>query len=159
MKLKQTVALALLALGAALAGLGSAQPPEAAEWDAKFVKMDVPKTVAADQVFAVKITMKNTGTETWKEGRDIVPTSLRSQSPEDNKTWGTNFIIQGQGTTVAPGQEFTYQSNLRAPSEPGKHVFQWRLHGKTGLFGEATAKVEIAVEKGKEPALKPPATP
>ena len=93
MNIKQTAALvALLTLSAASA---SAQP-KAKEWDTKYVKMDVPETVTADQVFVAKITMKNTGTEPWKEGRDIVPSSLRSQSPEDNKTWGTNFIIQGR---------------------------------------------------------------
>ncbi len=149
-------ALALVAVLSPLAALRPADPPKAAGWDAKYVKMDVPQAVRADQVFAVKITMKNAGTETWKEGRDITPTSLRSQSPDDNDTWGTSYIIQGQGTAVAPGQEFTYRSNLRAPSRPGKYVFQWRAHGKSGLFGEPTAKVEITVTRGAEPKDKPP---
>ncbi len=128
----------------------AAQPN--AEYDAKFVKMEVPKTVVADQVFSVKITMKNTGTATWKEARDILPSSLRAVSPDNNKTWGTDFIIQGQGTMVAPGKEFTYVANLRAPSEPGKHVFQWRLHSTPGLFGEATPKTEVTVTKREGPA-------
>jgi hypothetical protein len=155
--LKQTPACGLVAILALSAG--AAQPTRAAEWDAKHVKTEVPKTVAADQVFVAKVTMKNTGTETWKEARGIVPPSLRSQSPPDNKTWGTDFIILGQGKTVGPGQEFTFQSNLRAPAEPGKYAFQWRLHGKPGHFGEATAKVEVTVEKRKDAAHKPPAVP
>ena len=53
-----------------------AQPPAA--WDAKFVKMDVPDSVEADAVFAVKITMKNTGSEKWMGGLGITPSSLRS---------------------------------------------------------------------------------
>lgn len=101
-----------------------AQAPEA--WDAKFVKMEVPDSVEADAVFAVKITMKNTGSETWREGRDITPSSLRSQ-PDKDMTWGTTYFIQGQGTVVEPGKEHTYSSNLRAPSTPSQHVFQWRL--------------------------------
>lgn len=148
------VALVLAALTGAHA---SAQK---AEWDAKYVKMDVPKEVTADQVFVAKVTMQNTGTQTWKEGRDLVPSSLRSVEPADNLTWGTNQFIQGQGVTVAPGQEITYTSYLRAPSEPGKHNFQWRVHAQPGLFGETTPKFEITVLKRsdpKEPAAAAPA--
>jgi hypothetical protein len=142
----------------------AANAPEAPgpEWDARFVKMTVPKRLLTDQVFPVAITMKNTGSQTWREGRDIRPTTLRSQDPEGNTTWGTSYIIQGQGTSVAPGQEFTYRSNLKAPSRPGEYAFQWRDSGPAGLFGEPTAKETIVVEKRQEetpvapPALPPP---
>jgi hypothetical protein len=155
----KSIAFTVAIVAPALVALRAADPPKAAAWDAKYVRMDVPTTVTANQVFAVKITMKNTGTETWKEARDIIPSSLRSQSPDDNDTWGTNYIIQGQGTVIAPGQEFTYKSHLRAPGQPGKYVFQWRLHGKPGLFGEQTEKVEITVVQGEEPKTQPPAVP
>ena len=38
-------------------------------------------------------------------------------------------------------------------------MFQWRVHGKPGLFGEQTAKVEITVEKREESKDKPPGFP
>ncbi|MDY3551676.1 NBR1-Ig-like domain-containing protein [Gemmata sp. JC717] len=134
-------AVALLALAGPRA---CAQKPE---WDAKYIKMEVPKEVTADQVFVAKVTMRNTGTQTWKEARDVVPSSLHSAEPADNLTWGTNFFIQGQGVVVAPGQDITYTSYLRAPSEPGKHNFQWRVHGPQGAVGETTPKLEITVLK------------
>ena len=132
-----TLAACLFATPAAFA-----QTSEA--WDAKFVKMEVPDSVEADAVFVAKVTMENTGSEKWREGRDIVPSSLRSQ-PDKDMTWGTTIFIQGQGTVVEPGKEHTYSSNLRAPSEPGKYAFQWRLAGGKGLFGEPTPKREITV--------------
>lgn len=55
-----------------------------------------------------------------------MPTKLRSQDTEGNTIWGTSFIIQGQGTTVAPGL-------------PGEYVFRWRVAGKAA-FGEPTAR-------------------
>jgi len=153
-----TVAAALAAALLGAAESGEAQP--APEWDARFVTMQVPKRLVTDQVFHATITMRNTGTQTWREGRDITPTRLRSQDPEGNTTWGTNYIIQGQGTTVAPGQEFTYKSNLKAPSTPGEYGFRWRVAGKPGCFGEPTAKETIVVEKREEgPAVPPPALP
>jgi hypothetical protein len=127
-------------------------------WDAAFVKMDIPETVEADAVFVAKITMKNTGSETWREGRDITPSSLRSQ-PDKDVTWGTFFFIQGQGVVVEPGKEHTYSSNLRAPSEPGLHGFQWRLSGGKGLFGEPTPRREITVLARTTPDDPPPALP
>ena len=74
-------------------------------------------------------------------------------------TWGATFFIQGQGTVVEPGKEHTYVSNLRAPSTPGQHVFQWRLSGDKGLFGEPTAKREITVVARKTQDDPPPALP
>lgn len=139
--------------------LGPSVSLRAAEWDAMYVKMEVPNTVAADQVFAVKITFQNTGTQTWLEGLDLVPSSLHSEDPVNNTIWGTNFIIQGQGTKVAPGQQFTYVSQLRSPSEPGKYGFRWRVHGANGAFGEATPKFEVTVTKQEGPSDKPPTIP
>ena len=154
--LNVVVVMAAGLLGVTVQQARSEEAQPAPEWDAKFVAMQVPKRLVADQVFRARITMRNTGTQTWREGRDLVPTTLRSQDPDANTTWGTNFIIQGQGTTVAPGQEFTYHSNLKAPSAPGEYVFRWRVSGKPGFFGEPTAKEIIVVEQKEADASAPP---
>ncbi|AMV26434.1 hypothetical protein VT84_18695 [Gemmata sp. SH-PL17] len=150
---RMCVAVVLLVFVGSRAG---AQQPE---WDSKYIKMEVPKEVTADQVFVAKVTMRNTGTQTWKEARDVVPSSLHSAEPADNLTWGTNFFIQGQGVVVAPGQDITYTSYLRAPSEPGKQNFQWRVHGPKGAFGETTPKLEITVLKRPDAKEQPRAVP
>lgn len=85
----------LLAAGVSVSCLAEPAPAATPEFDAKYVKMEVPKQVLTDQVFLAKITMKNTGSQTWKEANRS-HACLRSQDPQDNMTWGTNYIIQGQ---------------------------------------------------------------
>lgn len=135
-------------------------PAPVAEYDAQFVAMEVPKHVLTNQVFAVKITMKNTGSKAW-EGQ--AHAHLRSQDPPDNTTWGTHFILQGQGTNVAVGAEKVYQSQLRAPAASGEFSFQWRLvRAHDGApFGEPTARAVVRVEKRPEapPAALPAQDP
>jgi len=68
--------------------------------------------------------MKNTGSKAW-DGQ--AHAHLHSQDPPDNTTWGTHSILQGQGTSVAPGAEKVYLSQLKAPGTPGEFSLQWRL--------------------------------
>lgn len=126
--------------------------------DAAFVRMsELPKKLLAGEVFEVSITMKNTGSQAW--GPEIPKHSiLLSQTPADKSTWGTSFIIQGQGKTCKPGEEFTYTSWLRAPLTPGEHVFQWGValrEGPAAPFGQPTPRAVIRVEARPD---QPPAT-
>jgi len=144
---------------------GPAAPAKAPGHDARLVKMtELPKKLLTGQVFRVAITMKNTGARSW--GPEIPKhTVLRSQAPPDNTTWGTYFITQGQGTNCKPGGEFTYASWLRAPSTPGRYVFQWQVarmdrgsyKGPATVFGEPTPRAVIQVrQRPPEPATPPP---
>ena len=142
------------------AATGGTQKPKepAPEYDAKFVRMEIPRKVTTDQVFKVVIVMRNTGARSWGPDNDAHGL-LRSQDPPNNTTWGTNFIIQRQGTNCKVGQEFAYTSYLRAPHAPGTYGFQWRLtqrkHGT--FFGEPTAREVIQVEQ--RPEQPPPPLP
>jgi hypothetical protein len=136
-----------------------------AAYDAKFVRMtEVPKKLLAGQAFFIEITMRNTGVQSWGPQNEK-HTVLRSLAPENNDTWGTFFITQGQGTTVPVGKEFTFHSWLMAPRTPGEHVFQWRLGkfegegyaGRVTMFGEPTPQFTIQVEKRPEEIATPPA--
>lgn len=152
---------AVLALAVLLAP-GKAQEP-AAPFDAEFVRMEIPRKVLTDEVFPVKIVLKNTGTRAWREDQGT-HTRLRSQDPEDNRTWGTNYIIQGQGVNVDPGAEMAFSSNLKAPGAPGPRVFRWRAARASGdgaFFGKPTTAAVIEVEKRPEPppAAAPPPSP
>jgi hypothetical protein len=144
----------------ALASGGTAQEP-GAPFDAEFVRMEIPKKVLTDEVFPAKIVLKNTGTRAWREDQGT-HTRLRSQDPEDNLTWGTSYIIQGQGVNVEPGAEWAFTSNLKAPATPGPHVFRWRLARATGdsaFFGKPTAAETLEVEKRTGPPTAPPIPP
>ena len=147
--------------GQATTGESKKPGTSAPEYDTKFVRMEVPKKVKTDEVFKVVIVMRNTGTRSWGPANDAHGL-LRSQDPPKNTTWGTDFIIQRQGTNCEPGQEFPYTSYLRAPHTPGEYSFQWRLTKRKGgaVFGAPTAREVIqVVKRPEEPAPPPPPPP
>jgi len=127
------------------------------DYDAAFVSQAVPEEVAAHEVFSVKITLRNTGTQSWGSW----PIRLRSVGPENNTRWGTSYILVRQGRRVESGQEYTFASRLRAPGEAGQAAFQWRMckDGRT-WFGETTPEKVIRVKPAPPPAAtRPAATP
>src|SRR5947207_10662850 len=76
----------------------------------------------AGVVYAVSVTVRNDGSETWT---DAGLYRLGSQNPQDNGTWGT-----GRGALpgpVAPGDQVTFNFNVTAPSTPGSYNFPWRM--------------------------------
>ena len=160
LKGKLTVAaVAIVAVSLLAAAAEAGEATTAPEYDAKFVRMEVPKKLKTDEVFKVVIVMRNTGTRSWGPANDAHGL-LRSQDPTKNTTWGTNFIIQRQGTNCKVGKEFPYTSYLRAPHTPGEYSFQWRLTKRKGgaFFGEATAREVIqVVKRPEEPAPAPSA--
>jgi hypothetical protein len=91
---------------------------------AQFIKCEIPDSAYTDTCFIAKIYMKNTGSDTWSQSQTGV--TLCSQNPKYNQSWGTYFIIQGQGTSVKPGDTFVFTSRLRAPSDTGKISFSWQ---------------------------------
>ena len=123
-----------------------------ADCDAAFVEMAVPAKVITDQVFLARITLRNTGTATW---RCTGPAHLRSLEPPLNANWGTSIVRTGQGAVVKPGDVYTFTSYLKAPARPGKVVFRWRLARGEAFFGEPTAA--RAIQVGRRPVKPAPA--
>ncbi len=148
-------------IAAALILITATAQEKTAPMDAGYVRMEIPAKVLTDQVFQAKIVMRNTGSRAWREDKGT-HTRLRSQYPDDNMTWDTNYMIQGQGVNVEPGAECVFTSNLKAPEEPGTHVFRWRAAlaaGDRAFFGEPTARAEIVVRKRDEQSPPPPPRP
>ena len=139
---------------AAAPAVGQEQPKP--DYDAVYVSMKVPEKVVADEVFHVAITMKNTGTKSWESW----PLRLRTIDPQNNMTWGTNYVIVAQGKTVKGGEEYTFSSSLRAPSEAGKKTFQWQVcHDGKDFFGQTTPArtIEVTARPAEAAtAAKPP---
>jgi len=143
----------IVACAAAASAVGSLSAADApAGFDAALVSMSAPDRLLTDQVFSAQITLKNTGSESWKEGPNLV--ILFAQEPAGNQTWGTHKIVLSQGKTIAPGESCTFSSRLKAPGEAGEHVFCWRLRRKQGqrVFGEASDAATITVEPRPERA-------
>lgn len=125
--------------------------------------MDVPSTVEAETAFLAEITFQNNGTEPWDAVTHLsLAPKLVSKSPDNNTTWGTNFIILGQGFVIDPGESHTFTSYLLAPSATGNTDFQWRPFSQYDInsqFGDSSTLTTINVTANTSPPYSPPPTP
>jgi hypothetical protein len=121
---------------------GSAGPPNASQ----FVTQSVPTAMNAGQQYAVSVTMRNTGSNTWTAGSYV----LGSQNPHENKNWGPSRVsLPGP---VAPGQDAVVSWTLTAPLSAGTYNFQWRLLNLgVEWFGELSANVVVSVQGSAGP--------
>ena len=85
-----------------------------------------PVQLTSEEIFSIKVTMVNTGTAVWGEKENERGASLLNY-PDYSKVFGTFFIIPGQGSQTSPGNTFTWNTKLRAPTETGNYTMQWRL--------------------------------
>ncbi len=139
-----------------------ASSPTPAANNAQYIRSVIPDTVITDQTFDAQILMKNTGTAAWSQTATAV--TLVSQTPAFNMTWGTYFIILGQGNSVAPGDTFAFTSPLKAPHTPGDYNFGWQCQNwlgtwdtTTAFFGQVVTGVSIHVKQ--RTATPPPPPP
>ena len=93
-------------------------------YDAEFVSQIVPTLVLKGSTFAVTITMRNTGIQTWTSGLEF---KLGSRNPPDNTTWGLSRVSLGGGDAIATGQTKAFTFNCTAPATPGFYGMQWRM--------------------------------
>lgn len=108
--------------------------------NAAFVSQSIPTNMVAGQTYAVSVTMENTGPTTW--GTSTYRIGLSNQATDT--TWRSPRIYPG--TSVAPGQKYTFNFDLTAPSAPGTYNLQWQM-GQIGVawFGEVTPNLDITV--------------
>jgi hypothetical protein len=95
----------------------------------------------AGVAYAVSVTMRNDGSETWTDGALY---RLGSQNPQDNYTWEVNRVALPR--PVAPGEEVTFNFTVTAPSTNGTYNFQWRMvQDGVEWFGDASPNVLVNV--------------
>ncbi len=88
----------------------------------QFISSTIPVGIKPGQTFTGIITVKNTGTMAWtSEG---VKFGLRPFG--DALKFGIGDIMIPQGTTVEPGQEFSFPFTLIAPLAMGSYDLQFR---------------------------------
>ena len=108
------------------------------ELDSKLISVTLEgQTLITDQVFSLSVVMKNTGTAVWGQFLEQGErgASFLSRDPDYNDTFGTFFISPNQGSRVQPGEEFTYDAYLLAPSEPGVYTMTWQLADRIIIYG------------------------
>lgn len=110
--------------------------------DAAAVSQDIPATLAPGATSSVRVTLKNTGSDTWSTAGDQ---SLGSQ-PGGDQTWGLTRVALPHD--VAPGQNVDFVFEITAPEVEGVYPFQWQMVDDAapnqGWFGALTA-VSIGV--------------
>jgi hypothetical protein len=106
-----------------------------------FVSQSVTYSMEAGYIYEVAVTMRNDGTSTWTDAGLF---RLGSQNPRDNYTWGLNRVAVP--TSVAPGEEVTFDFYVTAPSTPGSYNFQWQMvQDGVEWFGTPTPNIVIDV--------------
>ena len=125
--------------------------------NAQFISQSgVPATLAPGQQATVTVTMKNTGTATWRRSTGY---KLGSQNPQDNTTWGLNRVQLSGSDAIAPGQQKAFTFTITAPQNPGNYNFRWRMvHELVAWFGEFTPNRVIQVAQPTTVTLCPGVT-
>ena len=107
-----------------------------------FVSQTVPTVMVPGQVYAVSVTLQNTGTTTWTSANLY---KLGTQNPQDNTLW-TGSTRRALPNSVAPGQNVTFDFNVTAPATPGIYNFQWKMvQDLVEWFGATTQNVQVKV--------------
>ena len=101
--------------------------------DAEVVSHTIPGTMAAGQSQTASVTMKNTGTIPWTPS-----TAFRLGTNTNASTFiGATRVYLPSGTTINPGQSYTFTFMLTAPSTSGPYTLQFRmLQEYVKWFGE-----------------------
>lgn len=101
---------------------------------AAFVSQDLPPVAVRGETYSVKVTMRNTGTLTW-----TTPDFVLSV-PGDDTTWTQGLPNrQALSHSVAPGQEVTFNLQIKAPVSAPFRSLTWRmLKVGQGRFGDST---------------------
>lgn len=131
----------VVGLGKTDLGLGTPVSSPTVPRKSGFVSQAVTTSMEAGAIYAVAVTMRNDGSETWTDGAAY---RLGSQNPQDNFTWGMNRVALPR--PVAPGEEVTFNFNVTAPSTPGTYNFQWRMvQDGVEWFGDPTGNILVDV--------------
>ncbi len=108
--------------------------------NAQFVSQSVPTTMDPGGVYNVSITMYNNGVATWNAGESFALWT------EETKDWEPDYVTVG--ANVAPGQSYTFNFTVTAPSPlngSGTYTFQWRMAKPGASFGQASDPVSVQV--------------
>ncbi len=100
--------------------------------DAQILSQNVPATMVAGQTYAVSMTLKNVGTQSW----NLVGPQCNAYrlGTANSNNWGLTGGRVELPATVGAGQEVTLTFSVTAPTTTGTYDFQWRMvSGVRGL--------------------------
>lgn len=108
---------------------------------ARYMSQVVPSSVKAGTTFAITVTMRNVGTNTWTQaagyGLSCDPSSLY---------WGVSKVFVAPSDSVGQGVDKVFTFNVTAPSTPGSYSMRWQMNRTSvGFFGDKTGTRTITV--------------
>ncbi len=117
-------------------------PPED---DAQLVTSILPRGLVCGATFAASVTLRNTGTATWTRAGGYKLGTVDDTDPfyvADTRIW------LPEGTSVAPGESWTFEFALTGPRTTGSQLTDWQMvHEGIGWFGDvASAVVDVTCE-------------
>lgn len=119
----------------------------------------IPPSMQPGKSYPVSVTMQNTGTTAWAPGLvqlEFMGTRDVSYVPNyPNDLWGVQDVQVPAGTTVAPGQNFTFNFTVKAPAAAQNYYFAWRLKSASGWFGQPTTPSYVVLVDPSAPAPVP----
>jgi hypothetical protein len=123
---------------------------ELQEDDSRYANIVIPSYLKVGEQYVMKVTMYNTGTETWTKAKGY---KLGSADPIDNTKWGSTRILLNESDQIKPGEGKDFVFVVVAPAQPGDYTMQWRMV-REGVrwFGENTMPISIRVRADVEMA-------
>jgi len=123
--------------------------------NAAFVSQSVPSPMTVTQQYEVSVTMKNTGTTTWRPGGANPFRLAPAVNTQVERFWGISRV--DVPAEVAPGGEATFRFAVFAPPSRGYYDFQWRMMQEAvEWFGDFTPDLRIRVDPSGGPTTEVP---
>jgi len=122
--------------------------------NAQYIADDLPTTATPGQVITAHITMKNTGTTTWKATERFHGLSASPQCAGSACRWGSSGVLVG--ADVAPQATYQFTLNLTAPTTADTYDAFWQMVQSGELFGQKGGK-RITVAAAVAPTTTVPA--
>jgi Ig-like domain from next to BRCA1 gene len=113
------------------------------ENDALFISQDVKSEMETGLTYDVIVTMKNSGSTTWKPGEFKLKVSTKGADNTLNAWEVANVELSND---ILAGSEVTFSFKVTAPNKEGVYNLQCQLVKDGTFFGQPTTNVVINVD-------------
>jgi uncharacterized protein affecting Mg2+/Co2+ transport len=125
--------------------------------DSQCISHTVPSKMVVGQTYAVTITYKNIGTDTWNEyapGTNYFAATVQ-QTPESSPRLLGNGLLYNT-TPITPGNNYTFAFQVTAPSIPGLYSGMYKMvQQNVDWFGAECGAPIVEVWPANESAVYP----
>lgn len=124
-------------------------PPPALVDDAAVVSVTIPAALACGEQQTATLTLRNTGTSTWKASEKVRLGAIDDADPLS----AVGRVDLEPGEAIAPGQTKTFTLTLVAPRQMASLTSDWRMLREDVRWFGATVVQPVAVAACNEDAI------